>query len=181
MSRLLNVGEQFPAFEKKAVVSLEAGKEFAPMSNNFANDQGRWTVVFWWPKDFSGLCPTELQGFNEAYEAFAERNAALIGASTDSEFVHLAWRRHDERLRDLRYPLLADTSKSLAEELGILFGADRVALRATFIIDPQNTVRWVSAYALNIGRSVEEVLRVLDALQTGGLCPVNWKKGQATL
>ena len=111
----------------------------------------------------------------------------LIGASIsirgsyDGEFVHAAWRRDHEDLRDLKFPMLADTSKSLSEELGILTADEKVAYRATYIIDPEGIVRWVSAYDLSVGRSVDEVLRVLDALQTDELCPCNWTKGEATL
>jgi peroxiredoxin (alkyl hydroperoxide reductase subunit C) len=105
----------------------------------------------------------------------------LIGASTDSEFVHAAWRRDHEDLRNLQFPMLADTSKSLANELGILETEEKIAYRATFIVDPQGIIRWVSLYDLNVGRNVKEVLRVLDALQTDELCPCNWQKGEATL
>lgn len=181
MAYFLGLGEQFPYFEKKAVVSIEAGKEFALMSNNFSNDGGQWTVFFWWPKDFSGLCPTELVEFNNAYPEFVSRNATVIGASTDSDVVHLAWRTQHPMLKDLSYPLLADTSKSLATELGILMGDDQIAYRATYIIDANNIIRWLSVNDLPVGRNVEEVLRVLDALQTQKACPANWKKGDATL
>lgn len=181
MSRLINVGAAFPQFEKKAVVSMEKGKEFEKMTNNFANNDNKWTVMFWWPKDFTFVCPTEIAEFNKAFEEFRDRNATLIGASTDSEFVHLAWRRDHDDLRGLKFPMLADTSKSLAEELGILTEGDKVAYRATFIVDPQNVIRWVSVYDLSVGRNVDEVLRVLDALQTDELCPCNWKKGEETL
>jgi alkyl hydroperoxide reductase subunit AhpC len=181
MSRLMNVGQSFPQFEKKAVVSIEKGKEFVTLNNNFANNEERWTVMFWWPKDFTFVCPTEIAEFNNAYEEFRDRNTTLIGASTDSEFVHAAWRRDHNDLKGLKFPMLADTSKSLAEELGILTGSDKVAYRATFIVDPQNTIRWVSVYDLSVGRNVEEVIRVLDALQTDELCPCNWKKGEETL
>ncbi len=177
----MNVGQSFPQFEKKAVVSIEKGKEFVTLNNNFANNEERWTVMFWWPKDFTFVCPTEIAEFNNAYEEFRDRNTTLIGASTDSEFVHAAWRRDHNDLKGLKFPMLADTSKSLAEELGILTGSDKVAYRATFIVDPQNTIRWVSVYDLSVGRNVEEVIRVLDALQTDELCPCNWKKGEETL
>ena len=178
---LMTVGQSFPLFEKKAVVSIEKGKEFATLKNDFANGEERWTVMFWWPKDFTFVCPTEIAEFNGAYEEFRDRNTTLIGASTDSEFVHAAWRRDHDDLRGLKFPMLADTSKSLAEELGILTSGDKVAYRATFIIDPQNVIRWVSVYDLSVGRNVEEVIRVLDALQTDELCPCNWKAGDATL
>lgn len=181
MAYILGVGEAFPQFEKKAVVSLEKGQEFVTLTNDFANENEKWTVMFWWPKDFTFVCPTEIAEFNKAYLEFQDRNTTLIGASTDSEFVHLAWRKDHADLRNLRFPMLADTSKSLAKELGILGGEDLVAYRVTYIIDPQNVVRWVCVNDLSVGRSVDEVLRVLDGLQTDELCPCNWKKGEETL
>lgn len=138
-------------------------------------------VMFWWPKDFTFVCPTEIAEFNKHYNDFQDRDADLIGASTDSEFVHLAWRNNHDDLRGLRFPMLADTSKSLAADLGILEANEKVAYRATYIVDPQGIVRWVSLYDLSVGRNVEEVLRVLDALQTDELCPCNWEKGQETI
>jgi len=167
--------------KKKAVVSLEKGKEFSVLSNDFANEDNRWTVMFWWPYDFTSLCPTEIIEFNKNYPEFKERNAALIGASTDSEYVHAAWRRDHKDLQGLKFPMLADTSKSLSTELGILAEPELVAYRATYIIDPQNVIRWVSVNDLSVGRNVEEVLRVLDALQTDELCPCSWRKGDETL
>lgn len=179
---MLGLGAEFPQFEKTAVVSLEKGKEFKTITaEQFKNDENRWTVMFWWPKDFTFVCPTEIAEFNLNYEEFRDRDTTLIGASTDSEFVHAAWRRNHDDLRDLKFPMLADTSKSLAEELGILEENEKVAYRATFIIDPEGIIRWVSAYDLNVGRSVQEVIRVLDALQTDELCPCNWEKGEETL
>ncbi len=178
-ARFVTVGMPFPEFKKKAVVSLEKGKEFETLSS--ADLEGRWTVMFWWPKDFTFVCPTEIAEFNKAYSEFADRDTLLIGASTDSEFVHLAWRHDHKDLRDLRFPMLADTSKSLAEDLGILSADEKVAYRATFIIDNTGIVRWVNVNDLAVGRNVAEVLRVLDALQTDELCPCNWQKGEATL
>lgn len=180
-NRVLSIGEKFPAFKKKAVVSIEKGKEFAELTENYAGAEGKWTVMFWWPKDFTFVCPTEIAEFNKKHSEFSDRDTVVIGASTDSEFVHAAWRRDHSDLRDLKFPMLADTSKSLAEELGILDKEEKIAYRATFIIDPQGIVRWVSVYDLNVGRSVQEVIRVLDALQTDELCPCNWKKGEETL
>jgi len=180
-NRILSIGEKFPAFKKKAVVSIEKGKEFAELTQEYASSEGKWTVLFWWPKDFTFVCPTEIAEFNKKHSEFVDRDTVLIGASTDSEFVHAAWRRDHSDLRDLKFPMLADTSKSLAEELGILDKEEKIAYRATFIIDPQGIVRWVSVYDLNVGRSVQEVIRVLDALQTDELCPCNWKKGEETL
>jgi alkyl hydroperoxide reductase subunit AhpC len=181
-TQVLNVGNKFPEFKKTAVVSREKGKEFREItSESLVNDEGQWTVMFWWPKDFTFVCPTEIAEFNQNYGEFRDRDTQLIGASTDSEFVHLAWRNDHEDLKDLRFPMLADTSKSLAEELGILEAEEKVAYRATFIIDPQGIIRWVSVYDLNVGRNIQEVLRVLDALQTDELCPCNWEKGEETL
>lgn len=182
MSKMLGLGNEFPQFEKTAVVSLEKGKEFSTItSESFKNDEDKWTVMFWWPKDFTFVCPTEIAEFNNKYEEFRDRDTTLIGASTDSEFVHAAWRRDHDDLRGLKFQMLADTSKSLADELGILEENEKVAYRATFIIDPEGIIRWVSAYDLNVGRSVDEVIRVLDALQTDELCPCNWEKGEDTI
>ncbi|MFZ6011370.1 MAG: peroxiredoxin [Bacteroidota bacterium] len=179
---ILSVGQAFPKFKKAAVVSLEKGKEFFDISSEeLINEEGRWTVMFWWPKDFTFVCPTEIAEFNKSFGEFRDRSTNLIGASTDSEFVHLAWRKSHEDLKDLKFPMLADTSKSLAEDLGILEANEKIAYRATFIIDPQGIVRWVSVYDLNVGRNVKEVVRVLDALQTDELCPCNWEKGIATI
>jgi alkyl hydroperoxide reductase subunit AhpC len=130
----------------------------------------------------SFVCPTEIAEFNNNFTEFSDRETRLIGASTDSEFVHLAWRNNHDDLRGLKFPMLADTSKSLASELGILTNDDeKVAYRATYIIDPQGVIRWVCVNDLNVGRNVKEVLRVLDGLQTDELCPCNWEKGQETI
>lgn len=181
-NRILGVGSAFPSFEKTATVSREKGKEFETISSeSLKNVDGRWTVMFWWPKDFTFVCPTEIAEFNQNFEEFEDRDTTLIGASTDSEFVHLAWRNDHDDLRDLKFPMLADTSKSLAEELGILESEEKVAYRATYIIDPDGIIRWVSVNDLSVGRNVTEVLRVIDGLQTDELCPCNWEKGQETL
>ncbi|WP_207435211.1 peroxiredoxin [Sabulibacter ruber] len=181
LNRVLSVGAEFPAFSKKAVVSLERDQEFRTITEQEHRENDQWLVMFWWPKDFTFVCPTEIAEFNKNYDEFRDRDAQLIGASTDSEFVHAAWRRDHDDLRGLRFPMLADTSKSLAEDLGILSEEEKVAYRVTYIVDPQGIIRWVSVNDLNVGRNVAEVLRVLDALQTDELCPCNWKKGEATL
>ncbi len=138
-------------------------------------------VMFWYPKDFTFVCPTEIAEFNHKYEDFTAKNAMLVGASTDSEFVHLAWRNNHPDLKSLKFPLIADTSKSLAESLGILEANEKVAYRVTYIVDPEGVIRFASANDLNIGRNINEVLRVLDALQTGELTPCGWEAGQPTL
>ncbi len=180
-NRILSVGSLFPAFKKIAVVSLEKGNEFYEISAEDHRSANKWLVMFWWPKDFTFVCPTEIAEFNKRDADFDDRDTQLIGASTDSEFVHLAWRKSHDDLRDLKFPMLADTSKSLAEELGILEANEKVAYRVTYIVDPQGIVRWVSLNDLSVGRNVNEVIRVLDALQTDELCPCNWTKGQETI
>lgn len=180
-NRILSVGSKLPEFSKTAVVSLEKGKEFAPVTSEDHKKAGKWLVLFWWPKDFTFVCPTEIAEFNKSYNEFADRDALLVGASTDSEFVHLAWRNNHSDLKDLKFPMLADTSKSLAEELGILEANEKVAYRVTYIVDPEGTIRFVSVNDLSVGRNVKEVLRVLDALQTDELCPCNWEKGKETI
>ena len=181
MNQLRSLGSSFPYFKKTAVNSLEKGKEFSDITLDQQLKDGKWMVMFWWPNDFTFVCPTEIAEFNNHYSDFSDRDTNLVGASTDSEFVHLAWRNNHADLKGLRFPMLADTSKSLAEELGILKADERIAYRATFIVDPQGIIRWVSAYDMNVGRNVQEVIRVLDALQTDELCPCNWQKGEATL
>ncbi len=181
MTKIASIGTKFPQFKKPAVVSLEQDREFYEISSDDHINSNQWLVIFWWPKDFTFVCPTEIAEFNKNHQEFKDRDAVLIGASTDSEFVHLAWRKNHEDLKGLKFPMLADTSKSLAESLGILDEHEKVAYRATFIVDPQGIIRWVSVYDMNVGRNVGEVLRVLDALQTDELCPCNWKKGEKTL
>lgn len=180
-NRILSVGSKLPEFSKTAVVSLEKGKEFATITSEDHKKDGKWLVLFWWPMDFTFVCPTEIAEFNKAYGEFSDRDTQLVGASTDSEFVHMAWRNNHDDLRGLKFPMLADTSKSLAEELGILEATQKVAYRATYIVDPEGTIRFVSVNDLSVGRNVKEIIRVLDALQTDELCPCNWEKGQATI
>ena len=176
---MLTIGDRFPSFELKAVTSIEKGKEFASVTDK--SHEGKWLIAFFWPMDFTFVCPTEIAEFGKRNRDFADRDAQVLGFSTDTEFVHLAWRTHDERLRNLPYPMVADTKRELSSALGILDKSAGVPLRATFVVDPQGIIRWVQVNDLSVGRSVDEVLRVLDALQTDELCPCNWKKGEDTL
>src|SRR5215470_2617793 len=173
------IGQKFPEFALTAVVASEPSKAFQPISHE--SFPGKWRVVFFWPKDFTFVCPTEIAAFGRLEKEFRARDAQLLGVSTDSEYVHLAWRRDKEELRALPFPMLADIKRELAGALGILDPEAGVAQRATFIVDPQGVVRFVYVTDLNVGRSPEEVLRVLDALQTDELCPCNWQKGEETL
>ena len=143
-------------------------------SDSFA---GKWQVVFFWPKDFTFVCPTEIAAFGKLDKEFKARDAQLLGVSIDSEFVHLAWRTEKDELRNLPFPMLADIKRELTTALGILDPEAGVAQRATFIVDPQGVIRFVYVTDLNVGRNPEEVLRVLDALQTDELCPCNWQQG----
>jgi peroxiredoxin (alkyl hydroperoxide reductase subunit C) len=176
---MLTVGDKLPEFKLQAVVSLEAGKEFQEISEQSYAD--KWKVLFLWPMDFTFICPTEIAEFGKREADFQDRDAQVLGASTDTHFVHLAWRKNHPDLKNLPFPMLADTKRELSSALGILHKQDGVALRATFIVDPQGIVRHVSVNDLSVGRNVDEVLRVLDALQTDELCPCNWKKGEPTL
>ena len=175
---MLGVREPFPSFALQAVVSLEKGKEFQELSAT--SFPGKWLVVFFWPMDFTLLCPTEITAFGKKNGEFVDRDTQVLGASVDSQFVHLAWRKDREELRSLPFPMLADNKRALSSALGILHPEEGVALRATYIVDPQGIVRWACANDMKIGRSVDEVLRVLDALQTDELCPCGWKKGEPT-
>lgn len=175
---MLTVGDRFPEFKLQAAVSLEKGREFKEITP--ADDAGKWKVVFFWPMDFTFVCPTEIAEFGRRHQDFADRDAQVLGASTDTHFVHLAWRTHHPDLKELPYPMLADTRRELSTALGVLH-RDGVPLRATFIVDPAGVIRHVSVADLSVGRNVDEVLRVLDALQTDELCPCNWRKGDPTL
>jgi len=176
---MLTVGDTFPAFKLQATVGLEQGQEFKELSSE--SYPGKWKVVFLWPLDFTFVCPTEIAEFGRKHRDFADRDAQLLGASLDSQFVHLAWRRDHADLKSLPFPMLADVKRELSTALGVLHKQDGVPLRATFIVDPEGTIRHVSVNDLSVGRNVDDVLRVLDALQTDELCPCNWKKGEATL
>lgn len=178
---MINLGQKFPEFKKTATVSVAPGKEFAEITNKEHIAKKRWMVMFWYPKDFTFVCPTEIVDFDDKFKEFDSRNCDLIGASTDTEFSHLGWMVSHPDLKNIKFPLLADTSKSLAEELGILAGDEKIAYRVTLIVDPNGIVKWICANDLSVGRNVDEVVRVLDALQSGKLTPCGWKKGENTL
>jgi alkyl hydroperoxide reductase subunit AhpC len=176
---MLTIGDKFPSFQVKAVVSQEPNKQFIDVTQDTYD--GKWKVYFFWPKDFTFVCPTEIAAFGKLERDFADRDAQVLGVSTDNEYVHLAWRGTHPDLKDLPFPMLSDLKRALSTELGVLDKSEGVALRATFIVDPQNIIRFVSVNDLNVGRNPQETLRVLDALQTDELCPCNWQKGQNTL
>lgn len=181
---MLGVGDKFPEFNVKAtadkpLAEINIDNVFVDVSHE--SYPGKWKVVFFYPKDFTFVCPTEIAAFGDLNEDFADRDTQVLGASTDSEFVHWAWRKHQEELKDLPFPLLADVKRELSSALGILDSAEGVAQRAVFIVDPDNIIRFVMVTDLNVGRNPKEVLRILDALQTDELCPCNWSKGEDTI
>ncbi|MBL1146630.1 MAG: peroxiredoxin [Pseudomonadota bacterium] len=176
---MLGVGKKLPEFKLKAAVSTDLSTAFEDITDK--SYEGKWLVLFAWPKDFTFVCPTEIAEFGRKNSDFADRDAQVLGMSTDSEFVHYAWRKDHEDLHDLPFPMLADIKRELSDALGILDPEEGVAQRATYIIDPDGIIRFVMVTDLSVGRNVDEVLRVLDALQTDELCPCNWNKGEDTI
>lgn len=176
---MLGVGDKFPEFKVKAAVSSDIKDAFKEITRSAY--PAKWLVVFFWPMDFTFVCPTEIAAFGKLNKEFQDRDAQVLGVSTDSEFVHLAWRKDKEELRSLPFPMLADLKRELSSALGILDRHAGVAQRATYIVDPEGVIRFVMVTDLSVGRNPNEVLRVLDALQTDELCPCNWEKGKPTI
>lgn len=174
LPEVAKVGEPAPSFTLDAVIE----KEFKKVS--LSDYQGKWVVLFFYPADFTFVCPTEITGFNKAIDRFTELNAQILGASVDSKYSHLAWIKRGD-LGELKYPLLADNKKETTIRYGILDEKEGVALRGLFIIDPNGVLQYQVVNNLSVGRSVDETLRVLEALQTGELCPLGWKPGQKTI
>lgn len=141
---------------------------------------GKWVVLFFYPRDFTFICPTEIAAFATLHADFRRENAVVIGASTDSFYSHKAWFESDPRLKDVAYPVIADTSHEVSRQFGVLH-EDGAAMRGTFIIDPEGILAYLATTHDNVGRNVDETLRVLQALRTGELCPAGWRPGQATL
>ncbi len=176
---MLTIGQKFPEFKLTGVVSSDQKDAFKELTNT--SYKGKWLVVFAWPKDFTFVCPTEIAEFGRMNRDFQDRDTQVLGLSTDSDFVHLAWRQNHKDLNDLPFPMLSDIKRELSSALGILNIEAGVCNRATFIVDPEGTIRYVSVNDLKVGRNVAEVLRTLDALQTDELCQCNWQKGEEPL
>jgi len=175
------VAKKAPDFEEDAVVN----KDFKKV--HLEDYRGKWVVLFFYPLDFTFVCPTEITALSDAYEEFKKRKCEVIGVSTDSKFSHLAWintPREEGGLGDLNYPLVSDFAKKLSEDYGVLL-PEGMALRATFIIDPEGNVQFELIHDLGIGRNVREILRNLDALQFtrehGEVCPAGWEPGKDTM
>ncbi|TDT46042.1 peroxiredoxin [Fonticella tunisiensis] len=169
------VGRKAPHFEMKAVSG--DGEKFITV--NLEDYKGKWLVMFFYPLDFTFVCPTEITGYSKRYEEFKKMGAELLAVSTDSEHSHKAWIKGD--LGRLNFPLASDFTKTVARNYGVLVEEDGVALRGLFIIDPEGVVKYSVVHDLNVGRSIDETLRVLAALKNGGLCPIDWQPGDPTL
>lgn len=175
------VGKQAPDFTMEAVL---ADKSFGKVSLKENLENEKWTVLFFYPMDFTFVCPTEITSMSDRYDEFEDLDAEVIGVSTDTIHTHLAWintDRKDNGLEQLKYPLAADTNHSVTREYGILIEEEGIALRGIYIINPEGELQYQAVFHNNIGRDVDETLRVLQALQTGGLCPANWRPGEKTL
>ena len=174
------VGQPAPDFTMASTKNIEKLNEPVKLSDY----RGKWLVLLFYPLDFTFVCPTELTAFSDRYEDFEGIGAEVIGVSTDSVYSHRAWlqtSRDKGGVEGLKYPLAADSTKSVSNDYGVLLEDKGIALRGLFVIDPEGILRYKVVHDLNIGRSVEETLLVIQALQTGGLCQAEWKPGQKTL
>lgn len=172
----VRIGKSAPEFSSEAWVRGAFGARQVSLSEY----RGKNVVLFFYPRDFTFICPTEIVAFAELEPEFEKEDAVIIGASTDSFHVHKAWFETDPRLQGVKFPVLADTSHRVSEAYDVLLD-DGATLRGTFIIDPDGIVRHMTVNDLDVGRNIQETLRTLQALRTGELCPVGWKPGQNTL
>ena len=174
------VGQPAPSFDMPSTKNIEKLDENVQLDDY----KGRWLVLLFYPLDFTFVCPTELTSFSDRDDDFEGIGAAVVGVSTDSVHSHRAWLktpRDKGGVEGLRYPLASDITKSVARDYGVLIEDKGVALRGLFVIDPEGTLRYAVIHDLNVGRSADETLRVIQALQTGGLCQADWRPGQETL
>ena len=174
------VGQKAPDFVMPTTRNMDSLDHVAKL----ADYKGKWLVLFFYPLDFTFVCPTEIRGFNSRLADFKEAGAEILGVSVDSVYSHRAWIRTPQAeggLGGLEYPLASDLTKEVARQYGVLVEEEGIALRGLFIIDPDGILRYSVVSDLNVGRSVDETLRVLQALQTGGLCPIDWHPGERTL
>ncbi len=169
------VGQMAPVFEN--IQSYHKGQYHKVSLSDY---KGKWLVLFFYPRDFTFICPTEIEEFGKNYEKFQAINCEVLGASTDSEYVHKAWYETDDRLKNVSYPILADTTQEVASLYGVL-DTDGSAQRGTFIIDPDGVLKFMLISADSVGRNILETLRVVEAAQTGERCPANWEHGSKTL
>jgi alkyl hydroperoxide reductase subunit AhpC len=169
------VGEPAPIFDEMA--TYHKGEFKTASLRDYA---GKWIVLFFYPRDFTFICPTEIEEFGKMYPEFQNLGCEILAASTDSKEVHKAWFETDARLKAVSYPIIADTTHELADMYNVLDN-DGAAQRGTFVIDPDGILRFILVSADSVGRNIQEMLRVVEALQTGEKCPANWQKGEETL
>ncbi|MEZ6066140.1 MAG: peroxiredoxin [Planctomycetaceae bacterium] len=175
------VGQPAPSFNVQAYDRTKDGKDDQFRSVNLEDFKGKWVCLYFYPLDFTFVCPTEIVSFNKKLDEFEDRDCVVLTASTDSVYSHKGWCDSHEDLKSQKHLMLADTTHKLSESYGVLKADAGIAYRGIFLIDPNGVVRWSAIHDLSVGRNVDEVLRVLDALQTDKLCPCNWKKGEETL
>jgi peroxiredoxin (alkyl hydroperoxide reductase subunit C) len=174
------VGEQAPDFAMKTTKDLDTLEHVAALGDY----RGKWLTLFFYPSDFTFVCPTEITAFDDRVEDFVDLGCEILGVSTDSVYSHKVWintSRDDNGLGHLNYPLASDITKQVSFDYDVLVEAEGIALRGLFIIDPVGTIRYQVVHDMNVGRNIDEVLRVLEAVQSGGLCVANWKPGEAEL
>ena len=182
---IMTVGEKFPEFELLALKGGNLSEANAQQPDDYFETvsldkyPGKWKVVFFYPKDFTFVCPTEIAAFGKLDEEFQDRDTQILGGSIDNEFSHFNWRATNEELKNIPFPMFSDIKHELIRELGVE-NADGVADRATFIIDPDGIIQFVSVTPDAVGRNVDEVLRVLDALQSEEVCACNWQANDPT-
>ncbi|HEY9867961.1 MAG TPA: peroxiredoxin [Candidatus Obscuribacterales bacterium] len=177
---MLQVGKKAPDFDMPSTKDMKTLKENVKLSDY----KGKWLIMFFYPLDFTFVCPTEIKAFNERIDDIKKAGAEVLAVSTDSVYSHRAWINTPEDkngLGPLKFPLASDITKDVSRDYGVLLEDKGIALRGLFIIDPDGTLQYQVVHGLNIGRSVDETLRVLEALKTGGLCGADWKPGQKTL
>lgn len=177
----IRVGKPAPEFEVTAYNRDKDGTDDEFSKVSLGDFKGKWVCLFFYPRDFTFVCPTEIVSFNQNLDEFEDRDCVVLTASTDSEYSHKGWCSSHEELAQMRYPMLADPGHTLSEAFGVFDDEKGLAYRGIFLIDPNGIVRWMAVHDLGVGRNVEETLRVLDALQTDKLCPCNWKQGEETL
>jgi peroxiredoxin (alkyl hydroperoxide reductase subunit C) len=177
---MLQVGKKAPDFDMPSTKDMKGLKD----NVRLADYKGKWLVLFFYPLDFTFVCPTEIKAFSERMEEFKKAGAEIVAVSTDSAYSHRAWIQtapDKGGLGDIKYPLASDITKDVSRDYGVLIEDKGIALRGLFVIDPDGILQYQVVHALNIGRSVDETLRVLEALKQGGLCGADWKPGQKPL
>ncbi len=177
----VQVGQEAPAVEVEAYDRTKDGTDAQFRRVKLADFRGKWVCLFFYPLDFTFVCPTEIVAFNKDLGEFDDRECVVLTASTDSVYSHKGWCDAHADLKSMKYLMLADTAHALSKAFGVLIEDKGIAYRGIYLIDPQGTIRWLAVYDLSVGRNVQEVLRVLDALQTDKLCPCNWHQGEKTI